>query len=125
MQVLLFGIVQGVAVEFPLGRDFSKSTKEQTRCKIGQAPQQKRPHVEQHCTPKNHRRLLLSFHPPVFSSEFPQPVGACRHAGPLQDLLFRGRGCAIPGILKLFIIPEVLESRVVPYTLHAFRDLRS
>ena len=74
---------------------------------------------------QNPRRLLLSFHPPIFSSEFPQPVGARRHAGPLQDLVFRGRGCAIPEILKLFKILEFMESRVVPYTLHAFRDLRS
>lgn len=114
MQVLLFGIVQGVAVEFPLGRDFSKSTKEQTRCKIGATLYAQNP-----C------RLLLRFHPPIFSSDLPQPVGARRHARPLQVLVFRGRGCAILEILKLVKILEFLESLVVPYTLHAFRDLRS
>ena len=68
----------------PLGRDFYKSTKEQTRCKIGATLYAQNP-----C------RLLLRFHPPLISSELPQPVGARRHARPLQVLVFRGRGCAI------------------------------
>ena len=62
---------------------------------------------------------------PLFSSDLPQPVGARRHARPLQVLVFRGRGCAILEILKLVKILEFLESLDVPYTLHAFRDLRS
>ena len=63
--------------------------------------------------------------PPLFSSDLPQPVGARRNARPLQVLVFRGRGCAILENFKLVKILEFLESLVVPYTLHAFRDLRS
>lgn len=104
----------GSCSRVPSGPRLYKSTKEQTRCKIGATLYAQNP-----C------RLLLRFHPPLFSSDLPQPVGARRHARPLQVLVFRGRGCAILEILKLVKILEFLESLVVPYTLHAFRDLRS